>query len=281
MNSHYFDVDIATTYGVPVAIVLNHIAFWIRKNHANNKHYHDGRFWTYNSIKAFQALFPYWTFKQMRTVLDKLKESGLIMTGNYNATSYDQTIWYAFTDEGLKVMGLEKLTQLSTDTPDAICPNGQIKSPERANQIAEKGKPIPDNKPDNKNHIKAYNNIVKKTDTPQAHPSFSDVTKQSTSYNPDRLYEKSKPSPLYEEYMRKLEDKKNADKHVTRTGVQSEIPQTQHPSRESLNHATDAQAYLAPPIRRGYGVMAISRAHSLLEKIGLAGGDDGNRYCPA
>ena len=144
MNTHSFDVNIAIKFGVPVAIVLNHIAFWIQKNRANDKHHYDGRYWTYNSIKAFQEIFPYWTFKQMRVVLDKLKETGLIVTGNYNQKGYDQTQWYGLSDEGLKLYNI--LPPVDNLVP--ICPKGQMDVPERANVFAQKGKPIPDIKPD-------------------------------------------------------------------------------------------------------------------------------------
>ncbi len=137
---HSFDIEIAQTYGVPVAIFLNNLAFWIKKNQANRKHFHDGRYWTYNSVEAYQELFPYWTTKQMRTVLDKLAELGLILKGNYNSTSYDRTLWYALSDEGHNLLGLP-ICPLGEET---ICPKGQINLTRRANQFDKKGEPIPD-----------------------------------------------------------------------------------------------------------------------------------------
>ena len=55
---HSFDTEIANAYGISAAIIFNHLVFWIQKNEANNEHYHDGTYWTYNSRKAYKMLFP-------------------------------------------------------------------------------------------------------------------------------------------------------------------------------------------------------------------------------
>ena len=41
--THIFDTNIAVEYGVEIAIVVNHLAFWIRKMKANGKHMHNGK----------------------------------------------------------------------------------------------------------------------------------------------------------------------------------------------------------------------------------------------
>ena len=56
---HSFDVEIAKEYGVLEAILLNNLWFWVEKNRANNVNYYDGYYWTFNSTKAFNELFPY------------------------------------------------------------------------------------------------------------------------------------------------------------------------------------------------------------------------------
>lgn len=140
---HHFNVDIAKKYGVPVAIVLNHLVFWIQKNKANEKHFHDGRFWTYNSVKAFLVIFPYWTTDQMRSVLEKLKSTGLILIGNYNQKGYDQTLWYALSDEGLKLYNMLPNSE-SVDNISPIWEKSQMELGKRTNGFVENPKPIPD-----------------------------------------------------------------------------------------------------------------------------------------
>ena len=101
--NHCFDILIAEKYGVNIAIFLNNIAFWIQKNQANQRHYYDGRYWTYNSQPAFLQLFPYWTIQNLKTVISNAKKLGLIVQGNYNEKSYDKTSWYALTELGLSL----------------------------------------------------------------------------------------------------------------------------------------------------------------------------------
>jgi len=96
--NHSFNIEVAKEYGVDCAIVLEYLSFWIKKNEANGKHFYDGRYWTYNSIKAFSELFPYWSESQIRRILTKLEDSNLIVTGNFNKAGYDMTKWYAVND---------------------------------------------------------------------------------------------------------------------------------------------------------------------------------------
>lgn len=96
--THSFDVEIATKYGIECAVLLNQISYWCLKNEANNKHLHNGRYWTYNTKKAFAKLFPYMTERQIDYNLAKLKKENLILTGNFNRSKMDRTIWYSLTD---------------------------------------------------------------------------------------------------------------------------------------------------------------------------------------
>ncbi len=132
--TYQFDTNIAALYGVDESIMIANLQFWIRKNEANGKHFHDGRFWTYNSIDAFTKLFPFWTSRQIRRILKSLEEKGVIVTGNYNTSAYDRTTWYAFGDSFLL--------------------KGQNHFTETSNGNDETGKPVINNetdiKPDNK-----------------------------------------------------------------------------------------------------------------------------------
>ena len=139
---HLFDVEIAEAYGMDVAVFLENLAFWIVKNQANQEHMHDGRYWTYNTLDAFTTIFPYFTKKQIRTIIDKSIKSDLIVKGNYNQIGYDRTIWYSLSDKGHAIFEL------------CICPEGQVHMPKRAHRKAQTGTPIPDNKPDINTDIK-------------------------------------------------------------------------------------------------------------------------------
>lgn len=133
---HSFDIEIAQDYGIETAIILKHLYFWIEKNKANDDNYFEGKYWTYNSVKAFSDLFPYMTEKKIRSTLIKMEEHGLIITGNFNKSQYDRTKWYALTDKAYSIL-LKR----------------SFHFPETENGSSENGEPIPDintdNKPDN------------------------------------------------------------------------------------------------------------------------------------
>lgn len=96
--THQFDAGIAEIYGVEIAIMVQNFAFWIAKNKANNRNFYEGKTWTYNTIKAFNELFPYWSESQIRRILKKMEAAGILLTGNFNEVKYDRTIWYTFTN---------------------------------------------------------------------------------------------------------------------------------------------------------------------------------------
>ena len=138
---HSFDIEVAKEYGVNCAIILKNIYYWVEKNRANDKHFYDGSYWTYNSIKAFNELFPYLSEKQIRSALEKLENEGLILTGNYNKKPYDRTKWYAISEKG-----------------KCILLKGQMELTKKANGIAPEGEPIPDINTDNKKESKKEEN---------------------------------------------------------------------------------------------------------------------------
>lgn len=101
---HSFNIELAKEYGILEAILIKNIWFWIEKNRANEKNFYDGTYWTYNSTRAFNELFPYTSESSIKRALKGLQEKGIIKTGNYNKSSYDRTLWYAFTDLGYSIV---------------------------------------------------------------------------------------------------------------------------------------------------------------------------------
>ena len=129
MTHYIFDADFATTYGLDQAVMVHNLQFWIRKNKANDKHAHDGRTWTYNTLEAFIKLFPFWTQKQIRRILNSLVDDGVILKGNYSKNKSDRTNWYAFVDEAefiQEIQHMPKQANAVAQTGKTICPNGQV-----------------------------------------------------------------------------------------------------------------------------------------------------------
>lgn len=98
---HHFNTDVAKDCGIEEAILLHNFHFWLSKNAANEKHFHDGLYWFYNSKKAFVDLFPYMNETKIFRSIKNLEESGFVVKGNYNTDKWDRTNWYAITKFGL------------------------------------------------------------------------------------------------------------------------------------------------------------------------------------
>lgn len=99
--NHSFDVDIATRYGLQEAVFIENIRFWVLKNKANKKHFHKGKYWTYNSAKAYAELFPYWSRQQVERIISKLKDAGVLEVDHFSQNTYDRTNWYTLNEEML------------------------------------------------------------------------------------------------------------------------------------------------------------------------------------
>jgi hypothetical protein len=141
-------VDDAILYGVPEAMLLNFLRHNIgeKKNNPteNLKYYKDGKFWYYNSKRKFAAFFPYWTEKQLRTLLSNLIESKILITGNFNKKAYDKTIWYTINDE-VDAINSEKIALNYQESLKYLDENTLIDNnpqPEWAKTSAQMGQPI-------------------------------------------------------------------------------------------------------------------------------------------
>lgn len=97
--NHSFNIDIAKKYGIEEAILLENIFFWIEKNEANESkfHFHEGKYWTFNTAEAFSKIFPYMNSTKVFRVMKHLEEAGLIECGVFNAFKQDRTKWFTLT----------------------------------------------------------------------------------------------------------------------------------------------------------------------------------------
>jgi hypothetical protein len=165
-ETHYFDTEVAKRYGVNCAVLLQNLWHWVRKNEANNKHFHDGFYWTYNSTKAFQELFPYLSQRQIETALKKLRDEDVIKTGNYNVVAYDRTLWYAITEKGKSILH-----------------SGEMDIANKGNGNDTEGKPIPNINTDNK--LTNINTDIKKK---ERKTSYDEILSTITDEDLKTLY---------------------------------------------------------------------------------------------
>ena len=122
------DGRVAERYGLEEAIFLHALMFWYRTNRGNNQNFHDGRWWTYNSVKAFEEIFPWWTAGQIRRVIARCREKGAMLTGSFAEDRRDRTAWYTPSDE---------LFMLYGENVNCICTNQQMQTQEPTSSDAE------------------------------------------------------------------------------------------------------------------------------------------------
>ena len=128
---HYFDPNVAAEHGLTEAVLINHFQFWIKTNKRKGINENDGRTWTYCTVRELGEWFDYLSEKQVRTAIDNLVASGVLMKGNFNKSQYDRTTWYAFALEDFWIR-----------------PEGDFHLPRRANRKAWQGEPIPNDSTD-------------------------------------------------------------------------------------------------------------------------------------
>jgi hypothetical protein len=139
-----FDIDFAKKYGVDEAIMIKSFQYWIRLNKANKSNFYDGHYWTYNTISALSELFPFWSEKQVRTILQNLLKLNILIKGNYNKFGFDRTIWYAFENEAefLQINNSKKAKETS-QIGKSILPNGQMELTKLSNGTSQMVNTIP------------------------------------------------------------------------------------------------------------------------------------------
>lgn len=241
MKKHILDIGVAQLVGANAALILENIAYWCEHNAANNANLHNGRYWTYNSTKAFGELFPYMTINVIRASLKKLKDNGLILTGNYNKSAYDRTMWYTLTEKAETMLDVnvhsdEPNQEEATDEAPSTAPttaqdpwsNTTNATTEQFQTPTYEPQPLltePEPKPQPKKTRKSK--------------SFDDII---DAYTSDPTTKK-----LLGEWLQNRKAKRSA---MTDSAIQSNIDVLDRLAQESRMNVND---YLSEVIRRGWG----------------------------
>lgn len=130
----YFNEHVAEKYGVNEAIFIQSFYWWIKQNRANNNNFHDGRYWTYNTMDKYEERFPFWSAHQIKRLLKKMENNGIIVVGNYNKTKYDRTNWYTLSEDVLLAL---EMIQLESEKSQKDNDNSNSKN----DRIQEENKP--------------------------------------------------------------------------------------------------------------------------------------------
>jgi hypothetical protein len=221
--NYQFNIELATMYGVDEAIMLHNIIFWLRKNKSNNTNFNDGRTWTYNSAASFEELFPFWNHRKIARILKSLEDNNVLVSGNYNKLKYDRTKWYALIDETLLELPFDK----------------------SANGATSSVQPIPDSKPDGKQHISMEREkiFLVKAKSSAEKPGASEQFVRCWT-----LYGKKGNKPTSLRYWAKLKQK-------DRDAIEARIPAYTH-DRIELKYRMDFQGWINPTNRRWEDALA-------------------------
>ena len=144
MNLNLNEQLLRDTKDAHICIFIANLAGWLRTNIDREKfeqrNVHDGKCWSYSTIKDFQNYFDFWSIKNIRTIIKHCEQQGLIELGNYNKHKYDRTSWYTLTNKALEYYPIlrDKIRSRITDNPV----NTDLS--ETAKVFVANGKPIPE-----------------------------------------------------------------------------------------------------------------------------------------
>lgn len=166
--THWFETEVAKEVGVKCAVLFSHIAYWVEQNERNKTNLKDGKYWTYNTMAAFQDMFPYMSYNQIRRGIEKLRQEGFIVTRNYGKR--DKTLWYTLGDKGIAYRRLQYMRISDVDGQWQKCQMQLAKMPNANGKNA-------------KSTIITNNNTYNNTDTPRNGKDYKDVDKVIEEYN--------------------------------------------------------------------------------------------------
>ncbi len=162
-QTHYFNVNIANSYGLNCAVLLQNLWHWVCENEKKGINFHDGYYWTYNTANEFINIMPYLKKSQIDRAMKILRNEGIIITGNYNTKKYDRTLWYTVTSKG-----------------KSILQKGKMDISENANSISHK------TEMDFRKNANSISDITE-MDTPKNAKSISDITEMDIRKNANSI----------------------------------------------------------------------------------------------
>lgn len=95
-----FNVEIAKRYGIPAAVIFQRILEGVQENFKQKEHCRNGLYWFCCGYKEFASQFSYMSPRQIEYAVRKLVEDRVLLTGNFNVSPFDQTLWYTISPKG-------------------------------------------------------------------------------------------------------------------------------------------------------------------------------------
>lgn len=173
-NYLLFDPNLAARIGLNEAIVIHQIEYWLDKYKDDPTHIKDGKVWVYNTYEDWQAQFPFWCLRTVKSIFKNLVDKGILIAGCYNKLHLDKTRWYTIDYEILS-------SDSATFTPSIV-------------QDLHYGK-----------CKVCTDNTIEYTETTKSKTTVTTVSsfdKQKHDYNPDTFIDNTLPSMLTHIYIR-------------------------------------------------------------------------------
>lgn len=144
-----FNEQLWIDFDLEIAVFLENLVAWIRFNATKDKpeqrNFHDGRYWSYNSYPEFAKLFSGWSSKTIRTIISRCIKHELILVGNFNKKKYDNTNWYTLSDKGLAYFPIAASKLMPVSSVDSNTPVQEYDTPAQTGSTpAQTGRPIPE-----------------------------------------------------------------------------------------------------------------------------------------
>lgn len=145
-----------------VVDLFQYISYWVLKNQEEGINFHDGRYWTYFTVKELASTpdFQHLSEWQIRRGLGALVELKAIEKGNYNKNAYDHTSWYtvkrefieAYQPNLIRLFEKKKGQKPTAENLKSNCGKTQIEIGESSNRnehLHESNRATPQNNIDN------------------------------------------------------------------------------------------------------------------------------------
>lgn len=98
-----FNREIAEKFkSADVAVVYNHILFWLRHNQKKGSAQKNGKTWTYQSCKEIADHLGYLDHQAVKKCLVKLVDSGYLIRDYLSENKFEKTAWYTIPDDSNK-----------------------------------------------------------------------------------------------------------------------------------------------------------------------------------
>lgn len=91
--------SLATVFGSDKALIIQQIRFWMDINSKDSSkhhtHFHDGHWWTYNTIEQWEDAFPWMRERTIIRHFQTLADEGILLKAHLHKDPRNRTLWYS------------------------------------------------------------------------------------------------------------------------------------------------------------------------------------------